>query len=594
MSERLLIKCSEPLTETAKGAVEIVSERMRQTMNKDANRTASQPEYSVKVEENVVVTARDGVKLAVDIYRPDGPGKYPALLALSPYGKSLQPFDTPPQPFGKSCFEASIESGDPYFYAKRGYVYVIGDLRGTGDSEGAYMGLFSHHEGEDGADIVEWLAQQPWCDGNIGMAGICYFSSMQLHVAAEQPPHLKCIAPWEIFGDDLYNHGQYEGGVFNIFLYGLYTGTYPARCGYAIKDCRSWMIENTPPAELKKLVDKALADPDLRQYPYLAHLLKYPEKNPILFDFMLNPLDGPYYRERSVSERLDKIKVPTYVGGPFFSFFSQPQMNVFNRVKTPKKMFLYTDMGTRPWRAHHDELLRWYDYWLKDIETGIMDEPAIRYNTTGMEQLKTAAEWPLETTQWTDYYFTGLGGLSPEPEYYNDEPDAFVQQPLFVTEERTRVSYVSPPLPHDTQVTGPPRVTFYAAIDQPDTKWRVEVREADSDDIYPLASGWLKASLKTRLPEKDTPWEIAHDFTKSVPVKPGEIYEYEVQLRPMSHLFKAGKQIKVEISSIDIPTDIETYDVMWHVCNAVTTVHRIYRDGCHQSKVALPVIPLDK
>ena len=563
-------------------------------MKKGAKKTASQPEYGVKVEENVFVTARDGVKLAVDIYRPDGPGKFPALLALSPYGKSLQPFDTPPQPFGKSCFEASIESGDPYFYAKRGYVYVIGDLRGTGDSEGAYMGLFSHHEGEDGADIVEWLAEQPWCDGNVGTAGICYFSSMQLHVAAEQPPHLKCIAPWEIFGDDLYNHGQYEGGVFNIFLYGLYTGTYPARCGYAIKDCRSWMIENTPPAKLKKLVDKALSDPDLRQYPYLAHLLKYPEKNPILFDFMLNPLDGPYYRERSVSERLDKIKVPTYVGGPFFSFFSQPQMNVFNRVKTPKKMFLYTDMGTRPWRAHHDELLRWYDYWLKGIETGIMDEPTIRYHTTGMEQLKTAEQWPLETTQWTDFYFTGLGGLSREPEYYNDEPDAFVQQPLFVTEERARVSYVSPPLPYDMQVTGPPRVTFYAAIDQPDTKWRVEVREADSDAIYPLASGWLKASFRTRLPDKDTPWEIAHDFTKSVPVKPGEIYEYQVQLRPMSHLFKAGKQIKVEISSIDIPTDIETYDVMWHVCNAVTTVHRIYRDGCHQSKASLPVIPLER
>ena len=135
------------------------------------------------------------------------------------------------------------------------------------------------------------------------------------------------------------------------------------------------MIKNTPKDELAKLVKDALADPDLRQYPYLDHLLKYPDKNPILFDFMLNKLDGPYYRERSVSERLDKIKVPTYVGGPLFSFFSQPQINVFNRVDVPKKMFLYTDMGTRPWQAHHDELLRWYDYWLKGIETGIMDEP---------------------------------------------------------------------------------------------------------------------------------------------------------------------------------------------------------------------------
>ena len=134
----------------------------------------------------------------------------------------------------------------------------------------------------------------------VGMGGICYFSSMHLHVAAEQPPHLKAIAPWEIFADDLYNHGVYEGGVLNIFLYGLYTGSYPARCGYAPKNVVSAMIKETPKAELDALLEQALSNPDLRQYPYLYQLLKYPGKNPVLFDFMLNPLDGKYYRERSV------------------------------------------------------------------------------------------------------------------------------------------------------------------------------------------------------------------------------------------------------------------------------------------------------
>jgi len=552
---------------------------------------ASQPTYGTTVDRDVFVPARDGVKLAVDIYRPDAPGKFPALLAMSPYGKDTQMFDTPPQPFGKSIFEASIECGDACFYAQRGYVYVIADLRGIGRSEGIYEGLFSHHEGEDGADIVEWLAQQPWCDGNVGLAGICYFSSMQLHVAAEQPPHLKCIAPWEIFGDDLYNHGLYEGGVLNIFLYGLYTGTYPARCGYAPNDVRSAMEMNTPPEELKKLVDEACKDPDLRQYPYLLHLLQYPKKNPILFDFMLNPLDGPYYRERSVSERLDKIKVPCYVGGPLFSFFSQPQMNVFNTVDVPKKMFLYTDMGTRPWRGHHEEVLRWYDYWLKGIDTGIMDEPPIRYHTTVMEKWQAAETWPLENTVWTDFHFQSLEQLGSEPDFWNDEPDAFVQQPLYVTEKRDRVTYISRPLSEDLQVTGPPRITFYAAIDQDDTCWRVEVREADSDAIYPLASGWLKASHRALDDARTTPWEIAHDHTKEEPIVPGEVNEYLVQLRPMSHLFKTGKQIKVEISCIDIPTDIETYDVMWHVCKSRTTLHKIYRDGNYPSRASLPVIP---
>ncbi len=553
---------------------------------------ASQPIYAVTVDRDVMIPVRDGVRLAVDIYRPDAPGKFPVLLTQSAYGKDTQMFETPPQPFGKSIFEASIECGDACWYAQRGYVYVIADIRGSGHSEGTMEGMFSRKEGEDGHDMVEWLAKQEWSDGGVGLAGICYFSSMQLHTAAEQPPSLKCIAPWEIFGDDLYNHGQYEGGVQNIFLYGLYTGTYPARCGYAPNDIVSWMEAHTDPAELKKMVDEAIADPDLKQYPYLVHLLQYPKKNPILFDFMLHKNDGPYYRERSVSERLDKINVPCYVGGPFFSFFSMPQMNVFNRVTTPKKMYLYTDMGTRPWRANHDELLRWYDYWMKGIETGIMDEPTIRYQTTGMTTWGSGETYPLETTQWTDFHFNSLEQLGPEPDFWNEEPDAFVQQPLYVTEKRNRVTYVSPPLPHDMRVVGPPRITFYGAIDQDDTCWRVEVREADSDAIYPLASGWLRASHRAIDEAKSTPWEIAHDHTKNVYIEPGEVNEYVVQLRPMSHLFRAGKQIKVEISCIDIPTDIETYDVMWHVCKSRTCTHKIYRDGRYPSKASLPVIPL--
>ncbi|MCE5253228.1 MAG: CocE/NonD family hydrolase [Actinomycetia bacterium] len=560
-------------------------------MRNEADRPASQPEYGVQVDKDVFVASRDGVRLAVDVYRPDAPGTFPALLAISPYGKSVQVNDSPPQPFGKSVFEASIEAGDPYFYAKRGYAYAIADLRGTGDSEGEYEGLLSKYEGRDGADIVEWLAKQPWCTGDVGGAGICYFSSMQLHIAAEQPPHLKCIAPWEIFADDLYNHGVYEGGVLNIFLYGLYTGTYPARCGWAIKNTASAMIKNTPKDELEKLRAEALKNPDLRQYPYLDHLLRYPGKNPLLFDFMLNPLDGPFYRERSVSERLDRIKIPTYVGGPFFSFFTEPQVNVFNRLQAPKKMFLYTDMGYRPWRADHDEILRWYDYWLKGIDTGIMDEPPIRYRIAGAEKWSTAEEWPLETTRWTKFYLNSLQRLMPQPELYNDEPDAFVQQPLYVTEERARVTYVTPPLSEDLQITGPPRITFYASIDRPDTNFRISVRDADSDAVYPLAQGWLKASHRALDEANATPWEVAHDHTKAVPVKPGEINEYQAQLRPMSYMFRAGQRIKLEISSIDIPTDIETYDVMWHVCSSATTLHKVYRDAEHQSFLELPVIP---
>jgi predicted acyl esterase len=557
---------------------------------------ASQPQYEV-IKETFMVPSRDGIGLAVDVYRPDADGKFPALLAQSPYGKDAQVFESPPQPFGKSIFEASVESGYPYYYAKRGYAYAIADFRGLGDSEGYHDGMMNTHEqGEDGYDICEWLAAQPWCDGGVGGAGICYFANAQLQLAAAAPPHLKCIAPWEIYGDDLYKHGQYEGGVLNIFLYGLYTGTYPARCGYAVTDrVRSAMQIDyaDKPEELQKLIDDAMADPCLRQYPYLYHLLKYPTKNPVLFDFMLNPLDGPYYRSRSVIEKIGNIKVPVYVGGPFFSFFSEPQINVWNRLPKdlPKKLRFYTDMGTRPWRGDHDELLRWYDYWLKGIDTGIMDEEPVRYHVTGLEKWRTAKEFPIENMQYTPYYLNSLQLLGLEPEFFNDEPDSFVQAPLFVTEDRAFVRYVSPPLSENLQCTGAPRIKFWASIDQPETCWRVNVRTYGSDDIYPLAQGWLKASLRKRDYDRDVPWEIEHDYTKFDPPVTGQIYEYEIQMRPMSHMFKAGDRIQIEISCIDIPIEFETYDIMWHMVPATTTLHKIYRDGGHQSVLLLPVIP---
>ena len=145
---------------------------------------ASRPEYGVLVEENVYVPARDGVGLAIDIYRPDAPGKFPALLALSPYGKSLQTFETPPQPFGKSCFEASIESGDPYFYAPRGYVYVIGDLRGTGDSEGEYEGSSPSTKARTGPTSSSGWPSSRGATATSGWQASATSRPCNLHVAA--------------------------------------------------------------------------------------------------------------------------------------------------------------------------------------------------------------------------------------------------------------------------------------------------------------------------------------------------------------------------------------------------------------------------
>jgi len=136
----------------------------------------SKPIYGIRSEKDVFVSVRDGVKLAVDIFRPDAEGKFPALLAYGQYGKELEEMALtfPPQARPSNLWDGGIEGGDTKYIVLRGYVHLVADARGTGKSEGeccGFIGTGGDWEGKDCHDLIEWIAQQPWCDGNVGMAG---------------------------------------------------------------------------------------------------------------------------------------------------------------------------------------------------------------------------------------------------------------------------------------------------------------------------------------------------------------------------------------------------------------------------------------
>jgi len=122
---------------------------------------------------------RDGVNLSSDIWFPREPGRYPIILFRTPYVKAE----------GMSGFVPPLAE----FFAEHGYIFVIQDTRGRGDSEGAFNFLFS--EGKDGYDTIEWLAAQPWSNGKVGMIGVSYMGTVQWLAAREHPPHLVCIMP---------------------------------------------------------------------------------------------------------------------------------------------------------------------------------------------------------------------------------------------------------------------------------------------------------------------------------------------------------------------------------------------------------------
>ncbi|MFE6684321.1 CocE/NonD family hydrolase [Streptomyces sp. NPDC057729] len=155
-------------------------------------------EQTIAVRKDLRVPMRDGVELAVDAYRGQDDTPRPALIAMSAYGKELQALalTTPPQRRPSPMWDGCIEAGDIARVVREGYAHVIGDMRGTGDSGGVVIGNYNFGgvpQGQDLYDLVEWVAAQPWCDGNVGMIGISYFGSMQVLAAAERPPHLKAI-----------------------------------------------------------------------------------------------------------------------------------------------------------------------------------------------------------------------------------------------------------------------------------------------------------------------------------------------------------------------------------------------------------------
>ena len=156
-----------------------------QTSGRDY-RNLSKPQHEVTREDDVAVPMRDGVQLLADVFRPTTSGRYPVLIAASPYPRQIQDLGAP---------MGFIEAGASDYFVPRGYVHVITNLRGTSGSGGTF-GFFDGQERKDMYDLVEWAAQQPWSDGNVGMVGISYFAMTQLEAAVERPPISKPSCQW--------------------------------------------------------------------------------------------------------------------------------------------------------------------------------------------------------------------------------------------------------------------------------------------------------------------------------------------------------------------------------------------------------------
>src|ERR1700688_2728109 len=537
-------------------------------------------------ERDISVAMRDGTRLAGDVYRPDESGRYPVLYASALHNKDIQGPDIadilPPQPAHAPLWFGPIEAGDTRRFVANGYVHVIAQPRGSAKSEGHYG-----HEDTDHYDLIEWITQQPWSDGNVGMVGISGFRDFN------------------------------PGGVLHSFPYLLDVFS-------TVHESRGRPMELSAAEE--ELWRRAMRNPDYKQYINLYNILTQKgQRTFIMYLMMTHPWEFEGTVERA-EETFKKIKIPFYTGSGAYAYTYKLHwlgaQHYFGNVDAPKKL-LFTGPAhlERPFHQHHDEIIRWYDHWLKGQNTGIMDEPPVRYWLMGANEWRTGTDWPLPETQWTKYYLSHWETLSTDPPRPLSElgaaarePDVFTQMPVTRTTKIERLRYMTDPLPRDVIVVGPVTLTLYAAIDQEDTNWIVVLKDVGPDvsvrtaregernvpsslSERELTRGWLKASYRALDETRSKPWEPFHRLTRDAvaPVTPGDVVEYKIQILATANQFKAGHRICLDITCMDVPTGTGAMTnveyIPYHVCSSRTVTHRIYRDAERPSHLMLPIIP---
>lgn len=519
-------------------------------------RNLSEPRFRAAHLVNERVPMRDGTALMADIHHPDVDGKYPALIAASPYPRQMQDLGAP---------AGFIEAGATDFWVSRGYVHVIANVRGTGGSGGTF-GFFDAQERRDMYDLVEWAAAQPWCDGNVGMIGISYFAMTQLEAAVERPPHLKAIFPVAVTAD-LYDAASHHGLASSSFItpflsmMGLTSDRSDTfwRRNPVIAAARR--ILNTPALHRKfATMNGEAAVTIMRQLLKLPHS-PYPWDELWLDTMVRHPLRDEWWQERNLLPLLKAVDIPVYLGCDWEnvplhlpSTFTAWDALAHN---PNVRMAMLGQFGlTWPWESLHREALAWHDHWLKGADTGIMDGPPVRYVLPGADGWHAADRWPPEAS-YVQWALRADGGLSDD----EGEPGAREYLTLGAGLNRVTASpidapstltWTSAPLDRDLDVVGAIELRLTASATATDTAWIATLQDVSPDgEATDVTAGWLRASLRTVDEEASREGAPVLPCSDAMPVAIGKDITYRIPLVPSARRFQAGHRVRLVLSSDD-------------------------------------------
>lgn len=540
----------------------------------------SERRFRVQQERGFTVPLPDGNRLVGDLYRPATDEPVPALLSVHAYNNEYQ--TAPIRPAGFSYQRGWIEAGDPSFFARRGYAHAVLNVRGIGASSGEYQAM-GPREVQDVAEAIGWLSAQPWCSGAVGMFGISYFASIQLHVAMLHPPALRAIfAPFGL--TDFYRDMWFHGGILSHRFLLQWKDKFD-NLRY-----RSWYRERHGEEAFRAAVAAALADEEIAEVPQLVEALRNPEgANAVVADIVLQPLDGPFHEERRVDYR--DTSVPAYLGACWglYGLHLPGAFRSWERWRGPKKLLmgpaLYLD---RPFYQLHFEALRWFDHWLRGNDTGFMEEAPVRLFIPGSGTWREAASWPLPETRWTPFMLHE-GGLLSEHELWPGEHSTGFEDSPFHHGDAT---FLSPHLVEETEVLGPMVLDLHLSTTDSEALVSASVfARLEDGSEEELSRGWLRASVGAIDRERSQPWRPEPSFRERRPLTPGDVYHLEIAVHPGARRLRPGERLglRIKVSDEEVPPDAIRGAGYGHLQRSTAAVVRIHHSESHPSTLMVPV-----
>lgn len=559
---------------------------------------------------------RDGTRLAADIYIPKTSAKLPTILVIGPYGRGI--------------FRSKAR-----WFAQRGYVFVSVDSRGRFDSEGIWDPFALSHK-TDGYDLVEWLADEPWSNGKVGMWGASYHGWTQWWTASSAPPHLAAIAPLNTPADHLEDHPYRDGAL---------TGNWMPDWVSLMSGRTNQVLDDGPyGASLERRLQ------DFKHTPYSKiNAYRGMENAPwIATWYQQNKSVDPYWQAIAYQdkEHYSKISVPSLSITGWFdvSFRGSPSnfmgMKEFGASAQARRSKLIIG----PW-PHNDfgsvvagidygneaaldvdgYVLRWFDHYLKGIDNGVANDPPVYVFVMGENKWHAEQNWPLPQAQPTKYYLTSSGqansqkgdGLLTTTPPSDAASDTYLYDPRNPTLDPstafpnhnghidgawdTRQSaagdevlvYQTPPLTSPIEVTGPVEAILYAATSARDTDWMVRLV-----DVQPDGRALLLADGVIRARNRDPANQGRFNGAQLTTIEPGAVYQYTIDFwRGTGNLFLKGHRIRVEISSSWFPFFLPNLNTgadnlaLVSMTDAVVARQKVHHGTDYPSHILLPVVP---